>query len=40
MPAFPERESALETLLKKAGEDAVDKEVFGKADKGGPLPLR
>lgn len=33
MPAFPERESALETLLKKAGEETTDKEVFDKADK-------
>ena len=32
MPAFPERESALENLLKKASEEATDKEVFGKSE--------
>jgi hypothetical protein len=33
MPAFPERESVLETRLKKSGEETQDKDVFGKADK-------
>jgi hypothetical protein len=33
MPAFPERESVLETRLKKAGEENQDKDVFGKSEK-------